>query len=415
MNLVIAIAALLAAAQALGPSGRPLRPEGPPVTPGTSSIAGRVTDSADQPIEGAAVVISERPRAGERAVMRSSKALTSRDGYYEFRDIGANTYRLSATHADYLPCAARCPEIELLPGQSRADLNVQMHPAGRVIGRLIDATGGPLSGVQITTWAGENRGMGGMPARSDADGRFEIRGVPPESIFVAAEIHTAGGFTRIYHPGVFSFADAQPIAIEPGSPIEIEIRIPEVTASSIAAPVSGPDGYQVDHVTLIMPETKIRLPVNLQEGVANVINLRPGRYTILARGMARGEPHAAFAFVDVQASDVEIPLMLEPAGNVNGRIIVERGGLPPVAGVRVAAVWTSEGVAVEPSPDEIGVGPDATFRFTGLFGHRDFRVVGLPENWQVTAIRAGRSDITSSGLDIASGSTTELTIVVSRR
>ena len=309
----------------------------------------------------------------------------------------------------------RCQEIELLPNQARPDLNVQMRPAGRVSGRLIDATGGPLAGVQLTTWVGEIRGMGGMPARSDADGRFELRGLPPESIFVAAEVHTAGGFTRIYHPGVFRLADAQPIAIEPGNPIEIELRVPDVTATSIAAPISGPDGYQVEDVTLIMPETKIRLPVNLQDGVANVINLRPGRYAIRVRGAVRGEPHAAFAFVDLQSLDVEIPLTLEPTGSVNGRIIVERGGLPPVAGVRVAAVWTSDGVAVEPSPDELPVGPDATFRFTGLFGPRDFRVIGLPDAWQVTAIRAGRSDITASGLDIASGSTTELTIVVARR
>ena len=50
----------------------------------------------------------------------------------------------------------------------------------------------------------------------------------------------------------------------------------------------------------------------------------------------------------------------------------------------------------------------------GLFGRRQFQLFGLSDEWRVTAVRAGRSDVTS-GIDLAPGSSTELTIVVSRR
>ena len=81
----------------------------------------------------------------------------------------------------------------------------------------------------------------------------------------------------------------------------------------------------------------------------------------------------------------------------------------------MAAVWMRNGVEVDPlGADEATVGPDGTFRFDGLFGYREIRVSGLPAGWHVTAIRAGRSDI-GTGFDVASGSATELAIVVAQR
>jgi hypothetical protein len=49
-----------------------------------------------------------------------------------------------------------------------------------------------------------------------------------------------------------------------------------------------------------------------------------------------------------------------------------------------------------------------------LFGRRQFQLLGLSDEWRVTAVRAGRSDVTS-GIDLTPGSTTEITVVVSRR
>lgn len=419
MNLLFAIAALLVvAAQAEWQKAPPL----PPLLPGTSSIAGRVVDAADKPLEGAEVVIEVKPvplPPGSRPVRRVAKTLTDRDGLFEFREIAAGTYLVFATHRHHLPATCvgmtTCGEVEVAAGESRRDFHVQMRPAGIVTGRLIDFEGRPVAGAGVMAWFEGGHQPTGRPGISDADGRFEINGMRPGSSVIAAEVRGQSGVTRVYYPGVVNLDEAQQFTIEPGNPLEIEIRIPEITEAAITANVSGPDGSRLDTLTLLRPQTRMRLPLSTHDSVVTAINLRQGRYVIEALATADQERLAAFAVVELQSIDVEVPLHLQPAGKVSGKIVLERGGLPPVQGVRVAAVWTSDGVDVKPSPDETSVGPDGAFGFPGLFGHRDFRVIGLPDTWQVTAIRAGRSDITATGLDIESGSTTELTIVVARR
>ena len=416
MNAIAIIAAALLVVAAQVPTG-PARVEPPPVRSGTSSIAGRVVDAAGKPIEGAAVGLVERPAivAGRRPLTRSSKALTNRDGAYVFSDIAAGSYIVLVSDEHHLPTSAGV-WIEILEGETRGDLNLQVRAGAIVRGRLIDQEGQPLSGVMVVAWLGDGNQMGGK-GQSDADGRFEIRTAELGPAFIAAEIsgRAGHGYSRVFYPGVLNREAAQTITMEAGVATDIELHVPEITEAGISAHLSGPDGYRIDQLTLLRPETKWRLPLNIHESTVSAINLRPGRYVLEARATAGDEALAASAVVDLQAVDIEVPLHLQPAGSVSGKIVLERGGLPPVDDVRVAAVWTIDGIEVKPSPDEINVGPDGVFRFTGLFGHRDFRVVGLPDDWQVTAIRAGRSVITASGLDIVSGSTTELTIVVARR
>ena len=125
---------------------------------------------------------------------------------------------------------------------------------------------------------------------------------------------------------------------------------------------------------------------------------------------------AAYELVHITGGEVTVSLSLEPTARVNGRVIVERGGLPPVANTRVVAAWTDGTIDLDPlARDEGHVAPDGSFTIDGLFGRRMFRVAGLPADWQVTAIRQGRSDITSSGIDLAPGSAIEISIVVAQR
>ena len=410
MNLLFAIATLLAVA-AQAPKG-PERPDLPPVLPGTSSISGHVLDPVGKPVEGVSVLITERPAPATKPLMRTSRTKTNRDGAFVFRGIAAGAYLVVVNDGTHVPTAAN-GFTEILEGEARNDVIVNLRMGGLVKGRLIDHEGQPLSGVRVTAWLSNGNRMGGG-GESGADGRFEIRTAEPGPAFIAADLKVQSS-TRVFYPGVLSLDDAAMLMIESGGGADLEFHVPEITAASITAHISAPDGYRIDELNLLRPDTNMRLPLSADERVVSAINLRQGRYAIEARATTPEEVLAGFVMIDLQSVDIEVPLILQTAGTVSGKIVLERGGLPPVDGVRVAAVWTSGGVDMKPSPDETSVGPDGAFRFTGLFGHRDFRVFGLPDTWQVTAIRAGRTDISTSGLDIASGSTTELTIVVARR
>ena len=105
MNTVAIIAGALLVVATQAPM-RPVRPEPPPVLPGTSSIAGRVLDAADKPIEGAEVRLTEKPD-GPNALMRTSKTLTDRDGFFVFPGVRAGSYLTLVLHKHHLPSCFR--------------------------------------------------------------------------------------------------------------------------------------------------------------------------------------------------------------------------------------------------------------------------------------------------------------------
>jgi protocatechuate 3,4-dioxygenase beta subunit len=414
----VAVAGLLAAAgQTAQP---PRRPESPPVLSGTASIEGLVIDAAtQQPIAGADVLLSdsqpttERNARSTRVFMRTSDATTDREGRFAFRRIAAGTYRVRAVGPHYV--SASVP-TSVEAGQLRDDIVLPLSAGGTITGVVIDHSGRPLANVSVVARQMDNQSVG--ISRSDAAGRFEIDGIRPGPAIVVAEMagQPGAGHYRVFYPNVVDRDSAQPIQVNAGHPIDIELRVPAFALAAITARVSGPGGFTIDKLTLAQPTAKTHLSVRTEDGVGRVIDLPPGRFVLAARATAEGKALAAFAFVDLHEDDLDVPLQLQPAGEISGKLVVDRGGQPPVEDVRVAAVWVGDGLDLDPmGADEVGVGPDGSFRFKSLFGTRMIRVHGLPSNWHVTAIRAGRSDITTSGVDVDPGSTTEISIVVSRR
>ena len=144
-----------------------------------------------------------------------------------------------------------------------------------------------------------------------------------------------------------------------------------------------------------------------------VTDLSEGRYVIAARARAGTRTLAAYQLIIIGVGEYEVPMRLEPTARVRGRVVVDTGGVPPVAGVSVEAHWVSGKLKLDPTgPDRSVVRRNGSFTMQGLFGRRQFQLFGLSDEWRVTAVRAGRSDVTS-GIDLAPGSSTEITIVVS--
>lgn len=299
-------------------------------------------------------------------------------------------------------------------------------------GRVLDPDGKPLQDVFVIaeTVGDERRMTAGRPGRSNAEGAFEITGVPAGKMMIRAEPRVMigvvnGQSTRnppvqhppAFFPGVLDRLDAWPIDVKPGEIIELDFHMPPIFIGSIKTAVSGPEGYTLDHLRVIRPEANQIKNVKISDdGVGYADSLREGRYVVSARGRSRDSLLAASQMVQMTGGEFAVALQLEPAARIHGRIIGERGGLPPIANTRVVAAWTDGTIDLDPlARDEGHVGADGSFTIDGLFGRRMFRVAGLPANWQVAAIRQGRSDITSSGIDLVPGTATEISIVVAQR
>ncbi|HET9702802.1 MAG TPA: carboxypeptidase-like regulatory domain-containing protein [Vicinamibacterales bacterium] len=306
-------------------------------------------------------------------------------------------------------------------------------PGATLRGRVFDPDGRPFVGVEIVAYVliddGE-RAIG--PSRLTAeDGTFEMAGLKPGALFLRAtprlrrvavtpeskaNVRAILGHPPVYYPGVLDRKDAWPIDLAAGETVEFDFHIPPVLAASIKASVSGPAGYTLEQLRVMRPASNTIRTAKVVDGVAYVDHLREGRHVVVARGRMDDVRLAAFRVVELDAAEVDVPLRLEPAAVVTGRIVAERAEPPSLAGARVTAVLMRDGSSLDPLPADHGdVAADGSFRIEGLFGQRAFRVSGLPEDWYVYAVRLGAADITSSAVDLAPGAHVEIAVVVRRK
>jgi len=163
------------------------------------------------------------------------------------------------------------------------------------------------------------------------------------------------------------------------------------------------------------PLAVLRIELNA-EGVGAVKGVLPGRYFVAARAASRDKQWAGFEVVDFIEDSFEARLQLLPTGSIAGRVVTDKGDLPPLDGVIVGASWIYDGAEVNPlAADEAKVAPDGSFRIDHLFGTRQLQLRALDLGWEVGAIRQNRTDVTTSGIVVVPDGTTEATILLRRR
>ena len=413
-------------------------PEPPPLLTGTASVHGRVVDAlSGNPIDGAEVRLVDTTIETEtreirgrtvatRTFARSGKALTNADGSYAFDGLRDGAYRLFVTHRMYLPSCmgpalvrSECDAITVVTGQRVDAANISLSPGAIVRGRVLDKDGRPMPGATVRPEYANPLQQSVNSATSGPDGRFEITWVPPGSPLI--RVDPGGGglvWHRVmYYPGVHERDAALPVTVDAGAQVEIEIRMREIPSATIRTTLSGPEGYRLQKMTLANPDTRLLRSMTVgADGAASIADLDEGRYIISATATVGSETLAAYQLIIVGVGEYDVPMYLEPTATLTGRVIVERGGTPPIDGVIVEAHWVASGNTKLDltGPERVSIGPDGSFSMSGLFGRRQVQLFNLSDDWRVTAVRAGRTDVTS-GIDLTPGSTTELTIVVSRR
>ena len=297
-------------------------------------------------------------------------------------------------------------------------------------GRVLNADGRPMPNVDVrlTLLTSERKPVVGE-AVTDAEGRFSIGGVVPGKVMLRAQprlrptVIEEGVVKRdrfrppAYFPGVLEVLDAWPIDVGAGEIIELDFHMPVVVVGSIKTIVSGPDGFRIEQVRAMRPEgNEIKNVAVDSDGIGYAEGLREGRYVIAARARTGNQRLAAFQSVYISGGELPVALELAPTATITGRILSDRGGIPLLGNIRVAAAWTDGTIDLDPlGRDDTTVGPDGAFTIDGLFGTRAIRVSGLGEDWLVASIRQDRTDITRSAVELRSGSTTEVVITLSRR
>ncbi len=246
LGVAVVLTSLAAQSPPPSPSQTPPRlpaRDAPSAEPtGKGVIAGRVVGAdTGAPLRRAQVRLSSAELRGGRV------AMTDGDGRYEFRDLPAGRYQVSASKAGYVSIQygqRRAFEqgrpIELREAQviDRADLVL---PRGSAItGRVLDEFGEPVAEAAVQAlryeYVGGRRQLvpTGRVGQSNDLGQYRIYGLPPGEYYVSASVREpvvlgldpaigppgtrpeSSSYAPTYYPGTANVADAQRLTIDIG-------------------------------------------------------------------------------------------------------------------------------------------------------------------------------------------------------
>ena len=449
----LAIALLLALVGFGPPADAQLRQAPPPQTrprpavdPLTAAISGRVT-TADT---GAPVRGAEVRAMNEGGVNRL--AATDSDGRFELRDLPAGTYRLavsksglvSAQFGQRRPTEAAAT-IDLAQG-GRFTANVALLRGGVIAGRVFDRFGEPIAGVRVQALRsrfleGRRRLQTvGTGDETDDTGSYRVHGLAPGDYYLIARPPEANQFpvegaAPIYYPGTADFAEAQRVAVTAASEAIAMMQLVPVRTATVSGIVLDSRGAPVEAMVSLTSENVGLGYVNAQQGAVPfrisghaeadgsfvLSGVPPGSYSLGASSGMPASDAAAGALPVMSHEMATVPLTVSDGGDIGGlTMTLSRGGV--INGTLVR----DDGVT-RPLPDGVGVratgggvsmlnvGPNGTFRIMGAVGPVRLAVEGLPDGWTVKSIDADGTDVTDRPIEVASGRSLTVRVVLSDR
>jgi hypothetical protein len=433
----------------------------PPATPPTTNTAAPVPANANNQTQ-TVMVNGVSASVSLQAGMRQKTATTDAQGAFEFRELPAGSYRLSAApsqySAAYLPTAygAKKPNgpgsndpgtpIDVADGQVFDKASIGLMRGAVISGRVTDESGEPLARVQLSTILfapGSSRGIrtGGGNAQTDDLGQFRLFGLVPGEYAVAAEARGNTfvnpnappeteedkiGFMTTFYPGTADDAAAQRVRARAGAETPgVEIRMVTGRLFHISGMVADSQGRTGRaNGTLFKRQPGMTTPTGTfgfstdEQGRFQMRNIPPGTYRLTVRQQpppgARtvdgpmGE-QTEFASMSLSvANDMDDVLVTTaPGATITGTVVFD-GGPPQLAPnqpslpMRVSAqVGDPENMIGTPTPQPATVAPDLTFTMKGLSGELLLR--GSAPNNSLKAVLVGAEDITDTPHEFKNG------------
>lgn len=332
-------------------------------------FAGRVVDGDGEPVAGARVRImsrgensvesvllsgfSERPRAGRPTARRTAQ--TDNEGRFSVVGIEPGETTLTVSHREYVPFG---PEtMTFVSGEPVDGYEITLQKGGVLRGLVRDAAGEPLSGATVSMRrrrpegesAARRMADGSMlrsnlrrdmkDERTDAEGRYEIVGIPPGDFVVRATQPTvaagAGSFMTIVGFGAEEGGEPVMFTGDEVVTLDLNIAAPARVLGRVTAAGEGVGGVKVEARSKDMARNLLGSPSATTEDDGSYViqDLKPGTYVVTARAV--GSPSSISEEIEVEAAqDVTIDLVL-PGGVIRGRVVDADSG----DGVAGAEVW----------------------------------------------------------------------------
>lgn len=430
-------------------SGQPAPDSAADAASRTAHVEGQVFSQNGEPLRKANLRLT--PYQG-----RSSNAISYTDtadatGKFLFEGVLPGRYTLSAERTGFLSqnygargAATGSPGsvLTLAAGQIMKDLNFKLIPQGVIAGRVTDADGDAMQGLDV--WVSHITHFGGQrqfslvgTARTDDQGSFRIPSLPQGTYYVSADdtgsrsrapdnavppgrvLNRASKVTT-YYPDSLDAAGATPLQIIAGSELRgIDIRMRQERVFSIR-------GLTIDAATG-KPATanliarlkndslhSVGFPwqtSSREDGTFEFHNLLPGEYGLIA-STNEVEPATGREEVSVSDSDViGVKLTLAKGTTVTGTVKLEGDGPPIHPMIILADLEGALGPASNAQAKD-----DGSFELQNVVPAKYYALVqGLPAGMYAKSIRFGQQDVRRTMLDLTSGVSGTLDILLSPR
>ena len=313
-NSAAALLMLAAAATGQAQQTQPPRADEKP-----ASVTGEVRNAmSGMPVERAHISLRRYNNGG----WDKYGALTNAEGKYTISGIPAATYQVTLDRVGFVaPLEVTRNALMLKAGEKKDDFKVKLVPVGAISGRVLDAEGQPVEGINVYAETGSlSQRTGGV---TDDRGQFRIGGISPGKYRVRAvpqalplppEIRTDGTaevyYAATYHPGAVDEKGATRVIVGSGSDVTgVDIRMARTPIVRLAGKVSGiPEGAKNVFVQM-MPASGGLGSSGGQvkaDGSFEIWRPNPGKYTLRAMYNSSGEMMSSGAVeLEVGESDIE--------------------------------------------------------------------------------------------------------------
>lgn len=414
-------------------------------TAGTAVIRGRIrTADTGAPIRRAQV----RAVAGD--IRGSRLATTDGEGRFEFRDLPAGRWQISASKAGFVtlrygqrrPFEAGRP-IELGDNQTISNADIALPRGAAITGRVYDEFGDAVAGARLQVMRyqmieGTRRlTPTGIGDQSDDTGAFRLYGLTPGDYYVSAAVRAlpvddpsadAAGYAPTYYPGTGNIAEAQRLTVTVGQELtNISFALQPVRTVRVSGHVIDSQGKPLGggFLSLLPADSSSDAPIFFGggggvrgDGTFTLTNVSPGSYTLMVvSGAPFGRGFGGFggrggAFNSADAGEIasmslsvgtedlkDLYVVTGKGATLSGTVVAAPGATstPPLSNIQISTqpVPFSRGLPAR----QAGVDANGAFTLGGLVGSRVLRVSGLPQTWMVDAIVLNGSDITDRPLE----------------
>lgn len=412
----------------------------PPAKTGTARIRGRVLAADNgQPVRRASIRLSspEMPQGRSTA--------TDQDGRYEFRDLPAGRYMVSAMKTGYVTISfgQRRPNepgrpLDLADKHIAEKVDFVLPRGGIITGRVLDEFGEPVANatvqpMMIRVMNGERRPFPSGPQVTTPDtGEFRLWGLSPGDYFVAVSVRVTNfgdpsddrsRYLPTYYPGTPNVAEAQPVPIAVGQTASgVDVMLTPAHTARISGTAMSSKGQPVrSGFVMVMPraQTAMAMMIGMNasgpirpDGTFVINGVAPGEYTLRANlpPTTPGMPaETLLALVSVGGEDLTgVVLMPVQPTKITGKITLD----PPSAWLEPSLVRLMA-TPKDPGPNfPIGGGPpvvhdDLTFELPASPGTMMIRAMpmqpGGAATWTMKSVRIDSKEVIDSGIELAVG------------